>query len=78
MTEAVVAVNDFAFDVLGLEHLLLNNAEQNQGSHRLKEKSGAVVIEIKENVPFISGSFRSVQWKLTHEAWHLNRSRFVK
>ena len=78
MTEAVVAVNDFAFDVLGLEYLLLNNAEPNLGSHRLKEKSGAEVVEVRDDVPFIGGRFRNIRWKLTRETWHRNRHNFLK
>lgn len=76
MTEAVVAVNDFAFDVLGLPQLILNNAEPNVASHRLKEKSGAAIVEIREAVPFIGGTFRSIRWTLTREQWHANRGRF--
>jgi ribosomal-protein-alanine N-acetyltransferase len=77
MTEAVAAVNDFAFDVLGVSHLLLNNAEPNIASHRLKEKSGAKVTKISEDVQFVSGKHRMVRWTLTSEQWRANRHRFI-
>jgi RimJ/RimL family protein N-acetyltransferase len=67
-TEAAAAVNDFAFDVLGMPYLLLNNAEPNAPSHRLKESAGAKIVGYHEK-PFIGGTFRSVRWKLTPEAW---------
>jgi ribosomal-protein-alanine N-acetyltransferase len=77
MTEAVAAVQDFAFDVLGLSQLTLNNAEPNIASHRLKEKCGAVVVEITEEKPHVGGSFRQIRWILTREQWTANRNRFV-
>ena len=76
MTEAVVAVNDFAFDVLGLSHLLLNNAEPNLGSHRLKEKSGAIISRMEDDVAFVGGKFRKVLWMLTREQWRDHRRNF--
>jgi ribosomal-protein-alanine N-acetyltransferase len=77
MTEAVRVVNDFAFDVLGLEHLQLNNAQPNIGSHRLKEKAGATIIAVDDDVPFIGGRFPRVRWLLTREQWRANRERFI-
>lgn len=72
MKEAVAAVNDFAFGPLEMEALLLNNAEPNLASHRVKEISGAEIIG-REERPFIGGTFTSVKWKLTAEAWRANR-----
>ncbi|RYG36423.1 N-acetyltransferase [bacterium] len=72
MKEAVTAVNDFAFDELQMEYLLLNNAEPNLASHRLKEFSGAEIIDRFEQ-EFVGGTFTSVRWKLTAEAWSKNR-----
>ena len=66
MQEAVFAVNEFAFDVLGLPHLRLNTAEPNRASHRLKEVSGAKIIGVDE-AAFIGGKFRRVRWLLTRE-----------
>lgn len=69
MTEAVAAVNDFAFDVLELPSLRLNNAEPNIGSHRLKEKSGATITKITDDVLFVSGKHRQIGWTLTRDQW---------
>lgn len=74
MTEAAAAVNDFAFDVLRMPYLLLNNAEPNVPSHRLKESAGATIIGYQEKA-FIGGTFRSVRWKLTPEAWKASARR---
>lgn len=74
MTEAVVAVTDFAFDVLERPFLLLNNSEPNLASHRLKEKSGAEILGYQDDVAYVSGRFRSVQWRLTPEAWRAHRA----
>ena len=74
MTEAMSAVNDFAFDVLGMPHLTLNNAEPNTGSHRLKEISGAKIIQINDDVLYVGGRFRQIQWRLTREDWRAAQS----
>jgi len=76
MIEAVAAVNDFAFDVLGVDKLILNNAEGNVGSHRLKEKAGATILEINDDVPYVGGIFRQIRWTLTREQWHAHREAF--
>lgn len=73
MREAASAVNDFAFDVLGMREMLLNSAEPNVASHRLKESVGAEIVSIEEK-PFVGGVFPSVRWRLTAEAWRRHRS----
>ena len=73
MREAASAVNDFAFDVLGMETLLLNNAAPNFASHRLKESAGAEVLSV-EDKDYIGGTFPGVRWRLTAEAWRGNRN----
>ncbi len=77
MTEAVAAVNDFAFEVLRLSRLMLNNAEPNVASNRLKEKSGATIIEVVDDSPYAGGTFKKVRWILTREQWHANRDKFA-
>jgi len=67
------AVNDFAFDVLRMPYLTLNNAEPNKASHRLKEISGAKIIEINDDVPYVGGRFRQIRWHLTCEDWESHR-----
>jgi RimJ/RimL family protein N-acetyltransferase len=76
MTEAVAAVNDFAFDRLGMPEMLLGNARDNVGSHRLKEKAGAEIIGFEES-DYVSGRLPSVKWRLTAEAWRKHREAFL-
>ena len=73
MREAVAAINDFAFDELGMAELLLNNAEPNVASHRLKESLGAEIVSVQET-EYIGGTFPGVRWRLTAEAWHRHKS----
>lgn len=77
MTEAVAAVNDFAFKVIGMEKMRLGNALPNVGSRKLKEKSGAVLVEIDPDVQFVSGIFPEEIWELTAEEWIENRANFM-
>ncbi len=78
MTEAVTAVNDFAFDVLKMPLMRLGNAVPNLGSRRIKEKSGAVLVDVIPDVPFVSGVFPEEVWELTAEAWRENRTNFMQ
>lgn len=73
MSEATAAVNDFAFDVLGMEAMLMNNAEPNVASHRLKESIGAEIIAVRD-ADFIGGRFREIRWRLTAESWRRYRT----
>lgn len=77
MKEATFAVNDFAFFQLGMTQLTLNNAEPNHASHRLKEVSGARIIEITEDVPYVGGRFRQIRWLLTRDDWEAHRHLFA-
>lgn len=77
MTEAVTAVNDFAFDLLKMPLMRLGNAVPNAGSRRIKEKSGAVLVEVIPDVPFVSGVFPEEVWELTAEAWRKSRTAFL-
>lgn len=45
MTEAVEPVMDYAFDHLGFEKLVFSNASGNARSGRIKEKTGAKLVE---------------------------------
>lgn len=77
MTEAVAAVNDFAFDVVGMPKMRLGNAEPNRGSHLLKLRSGAILTGTNEDVPYVGGLFREEVWELTADQWRKNRIRFL-
>jgi RimJ/RimL family protein N-acetyltransferase len=76
MSEASAAVNDFAFDVLQMKQIIVYSALDNTGSQRIKEKSGAEIIEIVDQ-PYVSGTLPSARWRLTAEAWAANRRRFA-
>jgi ribosomal-protein-alanine N-acetyltransferase len=74
MSEAVVATTEFAFNNLGFEELHLSNATGNPASGRLKEKFGAVKVDV---VPysFMSSEYtHSERWILTKEAWRNYRA----
>jgi RimJ/RimL family protein N-acetyltransferase len=69
MTEAVGAVQDFAFQELGFTRLILENAKGNLGSRRIKEKSGAVFLRTQP-AKFVDPCFtESEVWELTKENW---------
>ena len=76
MNEAVIAVNDFAFDVLKMPELILNNAIENVGSRRIKETSGAELIETYQHECVI-GKVTSERWRLTAEAWRKSRHKLA-
>lgn len=69
MTEAVTAVNDYVFDVLGFEKLVIKNAKQNAGSRRVKEKTGAVLVRVDTDCNYHGGFGESEVWELTRESW---------
>jgi ribosomal-protein-alanine N-acetyltransferase len=72
MTEAAERVTEFAFVELGWPRLWLTNAEANIGSHRIKEKQGAELIERTPNA-YVSGPGVREVWLLTREAWLARR-----
>ena len=47
MTEAVKPVMDFAFKDLGFDQLVFTNAVGNERSRRIKEKTGARLIDVR-------------------------------
>ena len=72
MTEAAGRVTEFAFLELGWSRLWLTNAEDNIGSHRIKDKQGATLVE---RVPwmFVGGPNVKEIWLLEREAWMKHR-----
>ncbi len=74
MTEAVEAVNRFAFDVLRLDSFVEENAADNPASRRLKERSGAVCLGEKHS-PYLSGETRSEIWRITAAGWRAARQK---
>lgn len=73
MTEAIAAVNDFAFLTLGLESFYVCNAPSNVASRRVKQKTGAEFIGHVEP-PHHSGESSAEKWKVTRTSW-LGRDR---
>jgi RimJ/RimL family protein N-acetyltransferase len=74
MTEAAEAVTGYAFEVLGWPLLYVNNAQPNTGSHRVKEKQGAELIDVKPHA-FMSGEYPRETWIIRQEAWLARRAR---
>jgi [ribosomal protein S5]-alanine N-acetyltransferase len=72
MTEAITAVNDFAFQTLGIEYFHVCNAVSNAASRRVKQKTGAEFVGYIE-LSHHDGQTRSEKWKVTRENW-LGRS----
>lgn len=68
MSEAVACGNDYIFDVVGTQKLDLQNYKDNQGSHRVKEKTGAHFV--RTEIQKWRGKDREVEiWELTADNW---------
>ena len=72
MTEAVAAVNDYCFDVLGFQALRAPKAVMNSSSRRISEKTGMRVIGTEER-EYVSGKFPTEIWEITAEEWRVKR-----
>jgi RimJ/RimL family protein N-acetyltransferase len=72
MTEAVEAVTDYWFDVLGFSVLRAPKAVGNVASRRISEKTGMrpVGTEVRD---FVSGRLLSEIWEITAEEWRERR-----
>lgn len=68
MTEAAEAVTAYAFAELGWPELWVTNAASNRGSHRIKEKQGFELVEVRRDL-FVSGEDDKEIWRLTRKAW---------
>ncbi len=69
MTEAVKAVNAYAFEELGFKKLVFANAVGNHGSHRVKEKTGAKLVEVRPG-KFVDPELTQQElWELTYKDW---------
>lgn len=73
MTEAVVAVTDFWFNVLRFPLLRTSKAVQNGGSRRISEKMGMRVIETRPG-NYVSGTHPTEVWEITRDEWYTWRS----
>lgn len=75
MTEAVIAVNDFWFDVLGFSLMRIPKAIANTASRRISEKTGMRVVAIKPDHAFVCGHLPAEIWELTANEWHQFRRK---
>ena len=73
MMEAVVAVNDYWFDVLGFPMLRVPKAVGNPASRRISEKTGMRVVATEER-DFVAGRLSCEIWEATAEEWHQARA----
>jgi ribosomal-protein-alanine N-acetyltransferase len=73
MTEAVIAVNDFWFDVLGFPVLRAPKAVGNLASGRISEKTGMKIVATEER-DFVSGRRLCEIWEITADEWHKVRA----
>jgi ribosomal-protein-alanine N-acetyltransferase len=73
MTEAVVAVNDYWFDVLGFKVLRAPKAQANIASRRISEKTGMRVIATPVR-DYVSGKLPAEIWEITADEWRAKRA----
>ena len=73
MSEAVSAVNDFAFRTLGIESFYACNAATNVASRRVKQKTGAELVGYIE-LAHHSGQTLAERWRVTRENWLRRKS----
>lgn len=69
MTEAVIAVSDYWFDVLGFPVLRAPKAVANVASRRISEKTGMRMVETNEK-EYVAGRLPGEIWEITAEEWH--------
>ncbi len=76
MTEAVVAVTDYWFDVLGFFVLRAPKASANLASRRISEKTGMRMVSVIEQ-DCVSGRMPGELWEITAEEWRAYRNNRV-
>jgi ribosomal-protein-alanine N-acetyltransferase len=74
MTEAVIAVTDYWFDVLGFPVLRVPKAAANLPSRRISEKTGMRVVAVQER-NYVSGPLLSEIWEVNAEEWRAFRAK---
>ncbi|HTV83301.1 MAG TPA: GNAT family N-acetyltransferase [Acidobacteriaceae bacterium] len=72
MTEAVVATNDYWFNVLGFPLLRVSKAAANLASRRISEKTGMRLVATGEK-GYVSGTLAGETWEITAEEWRAFR-----
>jgi len=76
MTEAVAAVNDYWFDVLGFKVLRAPKAVANIASRRISEKTGMRLIATLER-DYVCGRLPAEIWEITAEEWRNWKSKMA-
>jgi RimJ/RimL family protein N-acetyltransferase len=76
MTEAVVAVTDYWFDVLGFPVLRAPKAIENVASRRISQKTGMRPVSVIEQ-DCVCGRMPGELWEVTAEEWHAFRWRKI-
>jgi RimJ/RimL family protein N-acetyltransferase len=74
VTEAVYAVNDYWFEVLGFPVLRAPKAVANEASRRISQKTGMRLIGTEQR-PLVSGVLPAEVWEITAEEWRAFRER---
>jgi ribosomal-protein-alanine N-acetyltransferase len=72
MTEAVAAVNDYWFDVLGFPVLRAPKAIANIASRRISEKTGMRMIATEER-DYVCGRLPTEVWEIAAEDWRARK-----
>jgi RimJ/RimL family protein N-acetyltransferase len=72
MTEAVIAVTDYWFDVLNFPVLRAPKAAANAASRRISEKTGMRLVAATEG-DYVSGRLACEIWEITAEEWRAFR-----
>ncbi len=69
MSEAITCVNDFVFNTLGIKNFKVRNIKGNIGSHRIKEKTGGILVAEMEEV-MLNGKTEIMElWEVTKDSW---------
>jgi [ribosomal protein S5]-alanine N-acetyltransferase len=76
VTEAVAAVNDYWFDVLGFKVLRAPKAVGNIASRRISEKTGMRLVGTLER-DYVSGRLPAEIWEITAEEWRSWKSKMA-
>lgn len=75
MTEAVIPIMDYAFDLLNFDKLTFTNAAGNNRSRRIKEKTSARLICL-EPADFVNPDYLQREiWELTKQEWNIHRAK---
>lgn len=78
MSEALVPVMDYAFEVIGFDKMMFCNAIENKASTRVKAKTGASFVKYADG-EFVDPNYKTKEiWQLTKENWLDYRKNSVK